>query len=193
MPALAAPTTKKSSAGAPTGRDSVATRTGYRGPARSIAAQMPADSPDLSLRPASEADGPRLRQWRNDPETRAASRTTAEVGAAEHVAWLAGVLVDPDRHLWICELDGEPVGQVRFDPLDERRYEISVVLAPEARGRGLSSHLISMAVERLCESRPDAEVEAHVREDNSRSLAAFCRAGFRPTGDVVDGFLVLVA
>jgi RimJ/RimL family protein N-acetyltransferase len=154
---------------------------------------MPADSPDLSLRPASEADAPRLRQWRNDPDTRAASRATAEVGAAEHVAWLASVLVDPDRHLWICELDGEPVGQVRFDRLDEERYEISVALAPEARGRGLSSRLISLGVERLRESNPGAEVEAHVREDNSRSLAAFRRAGFRPTGEEVDGFLVLVA
>ena len=154
---------------------------------------MPADATDLSLRPATEADSARLREWRNDPEARAASRNTAEVGPEEHAAWLAAVLADPDRQLLICELDGEPVGQVRFDRLNEHRYEISVALAASARGRGLSSRLLSKAVEWLRASHPDAEVEAHVREGNARSLAAFRRAGFRPSGEEIDGFLILVA
>ncbi len=154
---------------------------------------MAADTPDLALRPASESDAEQLRSWRNDPETRAASRGTAEVGAEEHTAWLAAVLEDPDRQLLICELDGEPVGQVRFDRLAEHRYEISIALATEARGRGLSSCLIALAVEKLRESSPGTEVEAHVREGNARSLAAFRRAGFQPSGKETDGFLVLVA
>jgi len=154
---------------------------------------MAADIPDLSLHPASEADAERLRAWRNDPETRAASRSTEEVGAEEHATWLAGVLDDPDRRLLICELDGEPVGQVRFDRLGENLYEISIALAPAARGQGLSSSLIALAVEKLRESTPGAKVEAHVREDNCRSLAAFRRAGFCASGKEADGFLVLVA
>lgn len=152
----------------------------------------PHDSPELLVRPASAADGPRLREWRNDPAVRAASRNTAAVGAAEHLAWLAGVLADPDRRLLICELDGEAVGQVRFDRTAEGRHEISIALAAEARGRGLSSRLISLAVERLRESNPEAEVEAHVREGNDRSLAAFRQAGFRRSAEA-DGFAVLVA
>jgi RimJ/RimL family protein N-acetyltransferase len=154
---------------------------------------MPADATDLSLRPATEADAERLREWRNDPEARAASRNTAEVGSEEHATWLTAALADPDRKLLICELDGEPIGQARFDRLGENRYEISIALAPMARGRGLSSRLISLAIEQLRESHPDAEVEAHVREDNTRSLAAFRHAGFRPSGEKADGFLILVA
>lgn len=154
---------------------------------------MVADTPDLSLRPATEADGPRLREWRNDPEVRAASRNTAEVSPEEHAAWLAAVLADPDRQLLICELEGKPVGQVRFDRLGEDRHEISVALAPAARGRGLSSRLIARAAEQLRESHPNAEIEAHVREGNPRSLAAFRRAGFRLSGEKADGFVTLVA
>jgi len=154
---------------------------------------MPADAPDLILRPASEADSTRLLEWRNDPEARAASRSTTEVDSEEHATWLTAVLADPDRQLLICELDGEPVGQVRFDRLAEDRHEISVALAASARGRGLSSRLISLAVEKLRESSPRAEVEAHVREGNIRSQAAFRRAGFSPSGKEADGFLVLVA
>jgi RimJ/RimL family protein N-acetyltransferase len=155
---------------------------------------MPGDNPNLTLRPATEADGARVLEWRNDPEVRTASRNTAEVGAEEHAAWLAEVLGDPDRQLLICESDGEEVGQVRFDRLGERRYEISIALAAAARGRGLSPRLISLAVERLREASPTAEVEAQVREGNARSLAAFRRAGFRPAGKSDDdGFLVLLA
>jgi RimJ/RimL family protein N-acetyltransferase len=135
-----------------------------------------------------------LREWRNDPEVRAASRNTAEVGAAEHDAWLAAALADPEVRLLICELGGEPVGQVRFDRRGERRYEISVALAAEARGRGLSAPLIALALERQRESLPDAEVEAHVRAENAPSLAAFRRAGFRPAREVgEDGFVVLLS
>jgi RimJ/RimL family protein N-acetyltransferase len=150
------------------------------------------DTQDLSLRPASEADESRLLEWRNDPETRAASRNTAEVGVAEHAAWLAAVLVDPDRALLIGELAGDPVGQVRFDRIADRRWEISIALAAESRGRHLATPIIVLGVEWLRETFPEAEVEAHVREANSRSLAAFRRAGFAPTGES-DGFLVLLA
>ncbi len=151
----------------------------------------PDDAPEMTLRPASEADAERLREWRNDPDTRAASRSTAEVGTEEHVAWLTAVLADPDRQLLICEREGEPVGQVRFDRLAEDRYEISIALAPAARGQGLSSPLIALAAEQLRASHPNAEVEAHVREDNAPSLAAFRRAGFQLSGQK-DGFLVLL-
>jgi RimJ/RimL family protein N-acetyltransferase len=150
------------------------------------------DTHDLSLRPASEADGSRLLEWRNDPEARAASRNTAEVGAAEHAAWLAAVFADPDRTLLICELARDPVAQLRFDRIAGRRFEISIALAPEARGRGLAARIVALGVERLRETLPEAEVEAHVRQANRRSLAAFRRAGFVPTGES-DGFLVLLA
>ena len=152
--------------------------------------RSPQDAPDLVLRPASEADGPRLLEWRNDPEARAASRNTARVGVAEHTAWLAGVLADPDRQLLICELNGEAVGQVRLDRREGRRYEISIALAAATRGGGLGTRFISLALERLRERLPEAEVEAHVREANGPSLTAFRRAGFRPGGKS-DGFLVL--
>jgi RimJ/RimL family protein N-acetyltransferase len=151
------------------------------------------ETPDLLLRPASEADVRLLRKWRNDPEVRAASRNIAEVGDEEHAAWLEEVLADPYRHLLICEFDGAAVGQVRFDRRGEGRYEISIVLAAEARGRGLSAHLISAAVEWLRTSFPGSEVEAHVREANARSLSTFRRAGFCRAGEAGDGFLVLLA
>jgi len=148
----------------------------------------------LSLRPARKADAVWLRELRNDATVRAASRSPVEVGAEEHAAWLDKVLADPDRHLLICELEGKDVGQVRLDRLEGDRYEISTALAPEARGLGLAGRCMALAIERLRESHPEAEVEAHVQGENSRSLGAVRRAGFRPTGEIDDdGFMVLLA
>jgi len=149
---------------------------------------------DLRLRPASQADAERLLEWRNDAEARAASRNSGAIAPPEHAAWLATVLADPERLLLVAELAGEPVGQVRFDRLAGGRYEISVGLAPAARGRRLSSRLIALGLERLRESHPGAVVEAHVRHSNARSLATFRRAGFRPTSEPAeDDFLVLLS
>src|ERR1700730_16644986 len=51
----------------------------------------------LILRPASMADAPLLHAWRNDPQTRRASRRSDVVPWAEHEAWLLRVLASPDR------------------------------------------------------------------------------------------------
>jgi UDP-2,4-diacetamido-2,4,6-trideoxy-beta-L-altropyranose hydrolase len=148
----------------------------------------------VSVRRATEADGSWLRELRNDSEVRSAFRNGAEVGEEDHAAWLAAVLADADRHLLVGERCGEAVGQVRFDRLGGRRYEISVSVTARARGSKLAAPLISQAIEWLREAAPGAEVEAHVRESNARSLAAFRRAGFRLTGERgEEGFVVLLA
>jgi len=149
-------------------------------------------APNLRLRPATEADASLLLAWRNDPDVRVASRNTAEVEPGEHEAWLREALGSPDRHLLICEDDGRPVGQVRIDRLGERRHEISISLDRTARGRGISVALIRLGLEWLGGVEPEAVVEAHVREENSRSMAAFRRAGFAPAGEEA-GFQVLQA
>jgi RimJ/RimL family protein N-acetyltransferase len=131
----------------------------------------------LTLRPATSSDASLLRAWRNEPATRAASRNTAEVGEAEHRAWLARVLADPRRMLFVAERGGDPIGQVRLDAAGEG-WEISVSLAPEARGAGLGSALIERGVEQLRAAGREGPVEAWVRADNAPSLRAFRRAGF---------------
>jgi RimJ/RimL family protein N-acetyltransferase len=151
---------------------------------------MPAGGRLLRLRAATLADAALLMTWRNDPATRAASRNTAEVDEEEHAAWLARTLADPYRLLLVAELEGTPVGQVRLEWGGER-WEISVSLAAEARGRGLSIPLIEGGVEWV-EDEGGGWVEAWVRPENARSRAAFERAGFLEEPERADQeFLVL--
>jgi RimJ/RimL family protein N-acetyltransferase len=139
--------------------------------------------PDVvSLRPAQPADRDRLLAWRNEPAVRAASRSTAEVAPAEHEAWFARRLADPDTRIFVVEHGGEPVGQVRVDRLHGRRGEIHVALAATARGRGFAAPALADGARRGAQELGLDVVEANVRADNEPSLRAFARAGFAQAG-----------
>jgi len=147
----------------------------------------------LRYRPATRADRDLLLAWRNDPQTRAASRSRGIVEDAEHDGWLASVLADRDCTLLVaCGADG-PLGSVRFDRAGEEA-EISVVLAPSRRGAGLGTRMIAEATELQLASRPELRrVVAEVGPENERSLAAFQRAGYRPLEDEPRGGGTLLA
>jgi RimJ/RimL family protein N-acetyltransferase len=146
------------------------------------------------VRAAVQADAQLLLAWRNDPETRRASRNTGAVTDSEHESWLEDVLADPDRHLLVVEVDGEPAAQVRFDALDGGGHEISVTVAPRMRGRGVAATAIAEGVGWLRARDPAAVVVAHVRPENARSMRAFARAGFAESGETdADGFARLVS
>jgi len=63
------------------------------------------------------------------------------VGREEHARWLRGILASPKRKIFIAELNGSPVGTVRYD-LDGADYELSWTVAPECRGRGVGKSIV---------------------------------------------------
>jgi RimJ/RimL family protein N-acetyltransferase len=138
---------------------------------------MTADD-DLHLRPAEPSDARDVWAWRNDAESRAASRGTEPVTWEVHEAWFARVLEDPARTMLVgCDPQtGEKVGMVRFDPPgpDGERL-VSVNIAPERRGRGFGEKLLAAALAREGAGR----VIAEVRRDNIVSVRLFQALGFR--------------
>jgi RimJ/RimL family protein N-acetyltransferase len=142
----------------------------------------------VRAREATEADAELLLTWRNDPRTRESSRSTAVVTLAEHGAWLRGVLADPDRLLLVVEHNGAPVGTVRFDRRDGDGWEVSITLAPESRGRGLSGAVLAEG-ERALRERLDVRVVlAAVHQDNTASAKLFEHAGYAEAAPAVEGF-----
>jgi spore coat polysaccharide biosynthesis predicted glycosyltransferase SpsG/ribosomal protein S18 acetylase RimI-like enzyme len=133
---------------------------------------------DPVVRTATAADADLLLGWRNDPLTRRWSRTTDPVTAAGHRTWLARVLADGDRHLLVAEHGGRPVGTVRFDRAGDV-HEVSITVAPEARGRRLAVPMLLAAERALGAEVPEATIEAEVHRDNTASLALFRKAGYR--------------
>ena len=133
----------------------------------------------MQLRPATANDARLLWDWANDPVTRDNSFSSAPIPWHEHQAWLDARLADRRSLVLVASLAGEDVGQVRFHR-EEERAEISVVVAPDARGRGFGSALIRAGVRRAREEWGPVVVGARIKATNRASVRAFRVAGFQP-------------
>jgi RimJ/RimL family protein N-acetyltransferase len=138
------------------------------------------DTRVLTFRLASAGDSDLLLAWRNDEQTRLASRTTANVTVAEHQAWLSQMLASGAHIMQIAELDRTPAGVVRAERTAEG-WELSWTVAPVARGRGVGSRMLKAFVEDL-----NGRLSAVIRNDNVASERMAAAAGFARAGDTSD-------
>jgi RimJ/RimL family protein N-acetyltransferase len=80
---------------------------------------------------------------------------------------------DSDRHLLIGEMEGRPIGVVRFD-LDKNEATISIYLDPTIVGNGVGAHLLSAAELWLIKKCPHVTmIVAKVLADNEASHRLF--------------------
>lgn len=134
--------------------------------------------PEVTLRPAAEADARRLREWRNDPVTRRFSFTSQPVTADEHERWLRGKLADPGTRLWIAEVASKAVGQVRAERQPGGQAELHIAVAPEARGLGYAPAILCAASTSVARQLGVRRVVGRVMAANAASRRAFEKAGF---------------
>jgi len=127
--------------------------------------------------------------WRNDSTTRLASRDECAISAKDHEKWLARCIADPERILLIGESSqgNEKFGMVRFDLMSGalffEDYEVSIIVAPEVRGRGLSKTLLSSAEIFLSADTAVQNIFAYVKKDNALSTKLFSTCGYYKTGE----------
>lgn len=137
------------------------------------------DAGALRARPARADDARLLLEWRNDPAARRHSRSKAEIGWDEHVAWLRGVLGDQNRRLLIVEDGGVPIATARWDRESADAWEISVNVAPAHRGRGTGAAVVHAAEDALSVDRP-VQLRASIHIDNPASRRLFLACGYLP-------------
>jgi spore coat polysaccharide biosynthesis predicted glycosyltransferase SpsG len=109
------------------------------------------DGAAVRARPAALGDAETLWRWRNDPATRANSRSSEEVPWESHLAWLEASLTRDDRLLLVADDDSGPVGTVRWDHEGADEWEVSITVAPERRGQGLAAPLLAAGERALAE------------------------------------------
>lgn len=134
----------------------------------------------LRVRRAEMTDGRDLWRWRNEAQTRENSVNKAAISWPEHSRWLQKSLSNPHREIYIVELRDTKCGTIRFDKIGiSQAWEVSIVMCPEFRGRGLARAALEIACAELKATKEIFELKARVRHQNLRSLQLFERSGFQ--------------
>jgi RimJ/RimL family protein N-acetyltransferase len=144
---------------------------------------------DVVIRRAVPADRDLVLGWANDPVTRAASFHPEPIGTEAHATWYAARMADPDDRLWIAEVDGRPVGQVRAERSARGEVEVGISIAPEARGHGLARPVLRAGLAAAARDLRPRSFVAVIRPANVISLAVFRGEGFADAARIQRGGL----
>lgn len=147
-----------------------------RGTERVIAAMEPES---VSVRIARDEDCAVMFAWRNDPDVRRASFNDAPVSWSSHQKWFNESLGRKDRIILVGEVNGEPVGIVRFDDIDGGTAEVSIYVDPSKTGRGLGATLLKAGENWLLNKTTVRRITARVRSENAKSQHFFSVNGYR--------------
>lgn len=140
--------------------------------------------PALTLRSATMDDCRMLWEWRNDPLVRSVSFSSDEIPFESHSQWFSKRLEAENCLIQIAEsVNGEAIGQVRFDLNNDGSTEISISVTGEHRSAGYGSKLIRTATEWMLGSHRAKQVVAAIKEDNVASQRAFEKAGYQRIAD----------
>lgn len=133
----------------------------------------------LTLRRAQEADSDNLLAWRNADINRRYSGDGQLLAVQTHELWFARTLADPDRALLIAERDGQAVGVLRYDRLNDRAL-VSIYLVPGLHGTGFGAALLAAGRQWLRREWPDVRhLDAEIHPDNIASQTIFSNEGFQ--------------
>ena len=135
----------------------------------------------LVLRKATSADAEDLFNLANEDTVRKSSFSSGKVEWGHHVKWLGEKLADSNCLFFVVDYLSRFVGQVRLDMIPlQREAMISISLAKNIRGLGLSPSVINRSIEELLKIRKDVKlIKAYVKDGNIPSVRAFEKAGFR--------------
>jgi RimJ/RimL family protein N-acetyltransferase len=132
----------------------------------------------IKLRPAVLEDAEMVFNWRNDAFIVSLSFSQHTVRWDEHIKWFGETISGNTRKMFIIQNGDQPIGQVRYDRLDEVNCIISVYLLQEFTGKGYGVKAIRYGCSEIIELWGFQNTIACVRSDNLRARSAFVKAGF---------------
>jgi RimJ/RimL family protein N-acetyltransferase len=137
----------------------------------------------IKFRLAKFQDADVLLRWRNDSQTRIASRNTKKISLKHHLEWLKDSLLAKNRKIFIVEYNKIPVGTIRAD-YSGNDTELSWTIAPEMRGKGIGKEMVKLFVTQM-----HGAIRAEIRVDNEASKRVAEHVGMH-IEDKKNGFLI---
>ena len=132
--------------------------------------------PRVTLRPAALDDAARLTSIRREPEIERRWGILEEGEMEEFVA---------DEKTFVVEVDGEVVGAVQYDEVEDPMYRsagIDLYLTTPRHGQGLGSETVRVLARYLIEERGHHRLTIDPAADNVAAIRAYGKVGFRPVG-----------
>jgi GNAT superfamily N-acetyltransferase len=124
-----------------------------------------------AFRPLGRDDVELIRAWLAD-----SSGTGLSVPPGE--SWGAALLGGPRLECFLaCDRAGTPVGFLRLEFIGKAAAEVTVLVAPAARARGIGRAILVHAEQRA-RARSVRLLLAHLRKDNAAAHQLFTRAGY---------------
>lgn len=132
-----------------------------------------------TIRIATKNDLQQTFQWASNPKIRAFAFSQNKIGIEEHENWFLNRITANNCYYLIFEVENQSAGSIRFDKIDNQAI-ISYLLDPEFHGKGLSSVLIKMGIEWLCNKKDKSikEIIGDVLKCNVASIKAFENLNF---------------
>jgi UDP-2,4-diacetamido-2,4,6-trideoxy-beta-L-altropyranose hydrolase len=146
------------------------------------------DGKPVRLRPAAMDDAETILEWQRHPETRRHFRNPEIPSQDEHVNWMRSKLENPDCLFNVVLHDGKPAGILRLDRLEGGAganpdgipaFEVSILIAPDAKRKGIAGAALAAAAWLVA----DVRLVAKAAPENSASVALFRSAGYRQISD----------
>lgn len=136
----------------------------------------------LILRNATIEDGAFLLALRNERDVRSQSKHTEIISDETHRNWLEQHLHSSDSAVWIIEQQGEKLGYVRAQRLDQPAragtWLLSIALQSSFRGQRYGTWAVREACRMLRANFGAQAVIAEVLNGNAASLKLFQSTGF---------------
>lgn len=135
----------------------------------------------LALRPAIPEDSSLYWQWANDPQVRENAFRSEPIPWEKHQHWFKNKLKSQTSCLWLLFRANKPIGQIRYDLIENNTAEISFSVAAEGRGQGAGTKLLKYTRRLASAALPIEKVIGLVLVENKASQRAFEKAGFTST------------
>lgn len=132
---------------------------------------------DIFIKNAEKKDSLLLFKWFNEVDSlKFKIKTQKRISIENHNKWFDERLLDIKTYIWIIQdKNNNPIGQIRFQKLDEKFYDIDIYIARENRKKGIASKALSLA-ENKAGVKP---LRAIVNNNNNTSRLFFLKNGFK--------------
>ena len=141
---------------------------------------------EIYLRAVSERDEALLLRWANESNVRSNSFSPNLIEPGDHKEWFQKVMADSNRLLLIAtEINGCPIGQIRFDLnatgrcSQSKEASIDISLDRCVRGQGLAGKILKKGLQVMSKKwGSQVKAVAEVLHSNTASNACFASAKF---------------